>query len=192
MMKQVMVRAWELAKDGATKFGGSSKEYFAASLSIAWSEVKKVEQNEIELIGTEKQVKWAKDIIERIEKYREVLVPHFITFMDEHIALPKNAEIAEKLKAAKEHGLEVMRNITKNTDAKYYIDRYGRFLKDISSAQRVFAEVYDRNDVEYTQIEKFTQIGLKQAVKKATWIVRVELEGEYDPDFDRKTGKWKV
>lgn len=44
MMKQVMVRAWELAKHGAVKFGGSSKEYFAASLSIAWKEQKEMTQ----------------------------------------------------------------------------------------------------------------------------------------------------
>lgn len=44
MMKQVMVRAWQLAKDGANKFGGSSKEYFASSLELAWAEVKAAEQ----------------------------------------------------------------------------------------------------------------------------------------------------
>lgn len=44
MMKQVMIRAWELAKEGVAKFGGSSKEYFAASLSIAWKEQKEMAQ----------------------------------------------------------------------------------------------------------------------------------------------------
>ena len=40
-MKNVMTRAWEIAKDGAAKFGGSVKEYFAQALVIAWSEIKK-------------------------------------------------------------------------------------------------------------------------------------------------------
>lgn len=40
MMKQVMKRAWEIAKTGVTKFGGKVREYFAASLSIAWKEIK--------------------------------------------------------------------------------------------------------------------------------------------------------
>jgi len=40
MMKQVMKRAWELAKEGVTKFGGKVREYFATSLSFAWKEIK--------------------------------------------------------------------------------------------------------------------------------------------------------
>lgn len=42
MMKQVMAKAWELAKQGAAKFGGSSKEYLASSLQIAWKEQKEM------------------------------------------------------------------------------------------------------------------------------------------------------
>lgn len=41
-MKQVMKRAWEIAKAGAKKFGGSVKSYFAVALKIAWAEVKEV------------------------------------------------------------------------------------------------------------------------------------------------------
>lgn len=39
-MKNVMVRAWEIAKQGAKKFGGKVKEYFAAALKLAWKEAK--------------------------------------------------------------------------------------------------------------------------------------------------------
>lgn len=42
MMKKVMKRAWELAKEGVTKFGGKVREYFVASLSIAWEEIKEM------------------------------------------------------------------------------------------------------------------------------------------------------
>ncbi len=40
MMKQVMKRAWILAKQGASKFGGKVREYLASSLSIAWKEIR--------------------------------------------------------------------------------------------------------------------------------------------------------
>lgn len=68
-----MSRAWRIARQGAKKFGGSVKEYFAVSLKMAWAEVKAEEENaekeeEIalpELTGTEKQIAWASDI--RIE-----------------------------------------------------------------------------------------------------------------------------
>lgn len=39
-MKQVMVRAWEIAREGQAKFGGKVSEYFAKSLKLAWAEVK--------------------------------------------------------------------------------------------------------------------------------------------------------
>ena len=40
-MKNVMTRAWEIAKEAVVKFGGKVREYFALSLRQAWSEVKK-------------------------------------------------------------------------------------------------------------------------------------------------------
>jgi hypothetical protein len=40
-MKNVMVRAWEIAKKGAAKFGGKVKDYFAQALRMAWAEIKK-------------------------------------------------------------------------------------------------------------------------------------------------------
>ena len=40
MKKQVMVRAWELAKQGAKKFGGKAVDFFRSALAIAWKEIK--------------------------------------------------------------------------------------------------------------------------------------------------------
>ena len=39
-MKQVMTRAWEIAKAAVIKFGGNSKEYIAEAMKMAWSETK--------------------------------------------------------------------------------------------------------------------------------------------------------
>lgn len=41
-MKDIMTRAWNIAKEGAAKFGGKASEYFAEALKMAWAEVKKV------------------------------------------------------------------------------------------------------------------------------------------------------
>lgn len=41
-MKNVMSRAWTIARQGQSKFGGQIKEYFAAALKMAWKEVKKM------------------------------------------------------------------------------------------------------------------------------------------------------
>lgn len=47
MKKEVMTLAWEIAKRGANRFGGSSVEYIAEAMKIAWGIVKS-EQEETE------------------------------------------------------------------------------------------------------------------------------------------------
>lgn len=41
-MKNVMTRAWEIAKEAVVKFGGSAVEYLSGALKQAWKEVKQV------------------------------------------------------------------------------------------------------------------------------------------------------
>lgn len=45
-MKKVMVRAWEIAKEGQKRFGGKVVEYIAEAMKIAWAEVK---NNDVEI-----------------------------------------------------------------------------------------------------------------------------------------------
>lgn len=40
MKKQVMVRAWSLAKQAVSKFGGKAVDFFRSALAIAWKEIK--------------------------------------------------------------------------------------------------------------------------------------------------------
>lgn len=40
-MRNVMKKAWEIAREGVRKFGGNVKEYFAEALRMAWALVKK-------------------------------------------------------------------------------------------------------------------------------------------------------
>ena len=40
-MKKVMVKAWEIAREGQKKFGGKVSEYLSEALKIAWAIVKK-------------------------------------------------------------------------------------------------------------------------------------------------------
>jgi len=50
-MKNVMTRAWEIAKQGQKKFGGNVKEFFAAALKMAWKEIKKMVDFGLEMMG---------------------------------------------------------------------------------------------------------------------------------------------
>lgn len=40
MKKEIMKRAWEIAKEGQMKFGGRAIEYIAEALRMAWKEAK--------------------------------------------------------------------------------------------------------------------------------------------------------
>lgn len=43
-MKNVMTRAWEIAKEGQRKFGGKVSEYLAEALKMAWAETRRPKQ----------------------------------------------------------------------------------------------------------------------------------------------------
>lgn len=137
----VMKRAWVIAKEGVKKFGGNVKEYFAMSLKMAWEELKAMSNNVVELVGSEKQIKWAKDIIAKAK-----------------VAIDQTKELLEKdSKEAFESGecsnfdeddykedLEAIALIDKkfnevfqNTSAKFYIELFGyskeqQIIKDLA------------------------------------------------------------
>ena len=49
-MKKVMMRAWEIAKQAAKKFGGRAIEYIALALREAWKEIKNMVMDIIDRI----------------------------------------------------------------------------------------------------------------------------------------------
>ncbi|GIO36185.1 hypothetical protein J41TS12_10460 [Paenibacillus antibioticophila] len=48
-MKNVMVRAWEIAKAAVKRFGGNVRDFFAQALAMAWAEVKAPKCAKVEL-----------------------------------------------------------------------------------------------------------------------------------------------
>lgn len=64
----VMKRAWEIAKKGAAKFGGSVKSYFAQSLKLAWKEAKE------EAMSVEEKIAQAFNFVARINKVDDLRV----------------------------------------------------------------------------------------------------------------------
>lgn len=70
-MKNVMTKAWEIARKGAAQFGGSVKSYFAEALKIAWVEIKNVATTiEIALAeGSRNYKSWVAEITGTDVKY---------------------------------------------------------------------------------------------------------------------------
>ena len=62
--KDIMVRAWEIAREGQKTFGGKVSEYFAQALKMAWAQVK----NTIDIDVLEKKGfnRWTKGNMDRL------------------------------------------------------------------------------------------------------------------------------
>lgn len=112
-MKNVMTKAWEIAKAGVKKFGGKVKEYFAEALRLAWKIVKGGNVNMQQLNGTEKQVAWAEDIRKNVlDIYNDIkeVVKTFSSY---------NAERHEETIDTK-----VIEALENETEATFFIDRF--------------------------------------------------------------------
>ena len=66
-MKNVMKKAWEIAKNAATKFGGKAVDYITQALKQAWAEAKKVVKRAKESFATLLNIKTE----ERVMHYSE-------------------------------------------------------------------------------------------------------------------------
>lgn len=63
-MRKVMVRAWEIARAAASKFGGKAFEYIAGALRAAWSEFRNRKTVAIELRQANRRQKtWVAAIV---------------------------------------------------------------------------------------------------------------------------------
>jgi len=62
-MKNVMVRAWEIARKGQEQFGGKVSEYLAEALKMAWAEEKAPKTATIETtFGSKRNKSWVAKI----------------------------------------------------------------------------------------------------------------------------------
>lgn len=119
-MRNVMTKAWEIAREGQKKFGGKVSEYFAEALRIAWRIVKKGMEKAIEFKGSEKQVAWAKDIYAKVIEYKNW-----------YVDLANNTPFKkEKFKVKSiEKVNEVVESLMKENDAWFWINRFQEITK---------------------------------------------------------------
>lgn len=116
-MRNVMKKAWEIAREGVRKFGGNVKEYFAEALRMAWKIVK-AGMEMIQLVGSEKQIKWAEDI-------RKELVGIYEESKKAFIERRKENGKWEKDSARHEDAMAAIEKIFDNTESKFYIEKFG-------------------------------------------------------------------
>lgn len=94
-MKNVMKKAWEIAREGQKKFGGKVKEYFAEALKMAWSIVKAA--NKVATVktasGSKKHKSWVAKITGTHPKWK--LDREFVEAVEENDWTGKVFELAE-------------------------------------------------------------------------------------------------
>jgi hypothetical protein len=79
--KEIMSKAWEIAREGQKAFGGKVSEYFAESLKMAWSQAKST--IDIEVLEKKGFNRWTKGNMDRlyfnIQKSGHMEVDHYKT-----------------------------------------------------------------------------------------------------------------
>lgn len=161
MMKQIMARAWELARQGVTKFGGKVREYFAVSLSIAWKESKTVT---IQLKGTEKQVKWAMDIINCIEAVKPQMKDALAQALEERSPKGRKEELLAECNVLIDKLIELP---ALKGEAGMYISVFGG-IKTEKDALEVIPKVFEHNQalMEGLEISKFARVTMLRTYNK--------------------------
>lgn len=71
-MKEVMCKAWEIAKNAAKKFGGKAIEYIGGALKMAWKAVKGLTNEQIEALVSKGYNRWTTDDGERDRLYLNI------------------------------------------------------------------------------------------------------------------------
>lgn len=126
MKKQIMKRAWEIARNGQKKFGGKVKEYFAIALKLAWKEVKSTVEI-AQLKGTPKQVAWAETIRKNVLDGMEETFQKGAAWFDERGK--RNEKYLQGLKEAREEYNEIKKTLCAVEDAAYWINDWKFFYK---------------------------------------------------------------
>ncbi|WP_304335222.1 hypothetical protein [Conchiformibius steedae] len=124
-----MKKAWQIAKDAAAETGKKASLFFRSALKMAWAEIKNTPEITIaaielpELEGSEKQIKWAKDIRQNSLVYIRIL---FKTATE----LLKIAP-TEQYKTDLTEICTALKAVAENQSAKFWIDNRHKNTHDV-------------------------------------------------------------
>src|SRR5690625_4226340 len=110
-MRNVMTKAWEIARKGVEKFGGKAIEYISQAPRIAWALVKKGRNKMVEMKGSEQQIKWANDVypkaVEVIGEVLEDMKEWANKKRGRSMSFPAYVEFSEQLKNMDDPGFRI-------------------------------------------------------------------------------------
>ena len=190
MRKQVMVKAWEIAKKAAARHGHKASEYIGDSMKIAWALVKK----ENEAGGIMAQLQQLNEEGKQISKENARRIAEY-----EQSNEPVRVEVSEGSRRHKSYIAEIV-----GKDSMYGLDR--KFVSEQDGSRRVqYAElkegrsyeIQDAGDREYVKVangqlveiskDEALEIGIENANKKIVELLneaielREKIKGEPSP-----------
>lgn len=149
-MKNIMKEAHELTKKIIRK-GDSYRATFRMCLSFVHSKLKEGSNKMVELVGSEKQVKWANDIREELNNTIDVIKDAIISRKSS-----KNSEAVEKIEA-------IRSNLNNNLEAKFFIENFKSITKG-DVFDKLFV-LYNLEDLKIDGLKLYTALALKELNK---------------------------
>lgn len=125
MKTNVFKKAHKITKQ-IIKKGDSYKATFALVLKFVYSQIKKGMNKLVELKGTEKQVKWAGDIRNRMIRINEIFKE---ATKDTDMTNVNDETLEGMILKRIERAQNAFRNILNNDESKFFIDNF-RNIKD--------------------------------------------------------------
>src|SRR5699024_4826207 len=148
-MRNVMTKAWEIARKGVEKFGGKAIEYISESLRIAWAIVKKGGNKMVEMKGSEKQIKWANDInpkeVEAIGEVLEDMGRGATKKLVRSLAFPVGVRFFMKRKKMDDAGFRI-ENFGYSELYHDFVDGFNRYVNKRKEESNLEKPVYHRID----------------------------------------------
>lgn len=125
-VKKIMQNAWTIAKAAAKETGERASKFFAESLKMAWAEEKSLpktlkELTLPELVGTEKQIKWAEKIRKSALISLSAVERKLLSFIEHGQKI--NTEAAKKNLAVLQDCQKGIIKAASNNQAKFWIEQ---------------------------------------------------------------------
>ena len=120
-LSAIMKRAWEIKKE-------DERNIFSLCLKMAWKEEKEME-NEVdaELIGSEKQIKWARDIQKKALEFIDEKIAGFEDLSKKASAKGIDIDTTIDIQACHDCKESLIKCFEKHREAKYYIEHRALF-----------------------------------------------------------------
>lgn len=137
-LKNIMTRAWEIAKEAVASFGGKAVEYIAEAMKMAWAEVKEVRYTVEDLMAMGAK-RWQKAGYDRLYLNNAGL---------KLAGLEISRYNTGNISSAKLNGEKIS-----NSAANRILGSLNKAYINLSTGKLVYTNNFDRDEIEEVMVE---------------------------------------